>query len=179
MSRSSSWRRLLPALLPLLLAVLLPVRTASIAPRFSWDTVGSMSFFHACNESGLWSEEALDVIQKYQMVTVEKGQGFTDTSGNGTQAEARIIAQLAAVKARDAGIQTVFYMNSVLNWFFYAMAATYEAEPAQWMYDSATRQVRAPALAASPRARPPIRRRRRRRRRALAHLRHTPAAHAD
>ena len=94
------------------LIISLAVESAAIAPQFAWDTVGHMSFFHACNESGLWSEEALDVIQKFQIVTVEKGQGFNDPSGNGTQAEAHIIAQLAAVKARDATIQTVFYMNS-------------------------------------------------------------------
>ena len=119
---------------------LLIAGAVSIAPKFSWQTVGNMTFFHACNESGLWSEEALDVIQKFQIVTVEKGQGFTDRSGNGTQAETHIIAQLAAIKARDPTIQTVFYMNSVLNWFFYEMAAEYEAMPANWMYDSKTRQ---------------------------------------
>ena len=37
-----------------------------------------MTFFHACNESGLFSSEALDTIVKFPMVTIEKGQGFND-----------------------------------------------------------------------------------------------------
>mmetsp|Transcript_55665 Transcript_55665/g.82812 ORF Transcript_55665/g.82812 Transcript_55665/m.82812 type:complete len:390 (+) Transcript_55665:68-1237(+) len=109
-------------------------KAQGIAPRWSWETV--MPFFHSCNETGLWSDEALDVISKFPMVTVEKGQGFLSNSSG--YAEDHIITQLAAVKARDPTIQTVFYMNSVLNWFFYALAKEYENIPAYWLYDSTT-----------------------------------------
>ena len=34
-----------------------------------------MSFAHTSNESGAWSEEALDVLAKFPMVTIEKYQG--------------------------------------------------------------------------------------------------------
>jgi hypothetical protein len=34
----------------LLLALYLP-GAAALRPKFSWDTLGNMTFFHACNES--------------------------------------------------------------------------------------------------------------------------------
>jgi hypothetical protein len=49
---------------------------AAIRPSHNWDTLSGMSFFHACNESGPFSERALDTIEKFPLVTVEKGQGF-------------------------------------------------------------------------------------------------------
>lgn len=93
---------------------------AALRPKFSWDTLGNMTFFHACNESGLFSEEALDTISKFPFVTIEKGQGFNDgsspcTASGGSCAEDKIVAQLKAIKARDSSISTVFYMNSVLE----------------------------------------------------------------
>ena len=103
------------ALLPSVLA---------LAPKHSWDTVGHMTFFHSCNESGLFSEAALDTIARFPLVTVEKGQGFKVECPPGETApcaESKITSQLAAVKARDPGIATVFYMNSVLSWYFYHM----------------------------------------------------------
>ena len=44
-------------------------------PRWSWATVGDMAFAHLSNESGAWSEEALDVLARFPMVTIEKYQG--------------------------------------------------------------------------------------------------------
>lgn len=91
-----------------------------------------MTFVHTCNESGTFSAAALDTIQKFPLVTIEKGQGFLD--GTGRHAEDKIVEQLAAIKARNPGIATVtswmrplvllliygavqvFYMNSVLDW---------------------------------------------------------------
>jgi hypothetical protein len=49
--------------------------TACKRPAWSWDTVGHMSFTHTCNTSGPWSEEALDVLQKFQMVNIERFAG--------------------------------------------------------------------------------------------------------
>jgi hypothetical protein len=88
---------------------------AGIGPKFSWDTVGNMTFFHSCNETGPFSPEALQVIVKFPMVTIEKGQGFHDSSVS-TFAEPKIIDELRRVKALDSSICTVFYMNSVLSW---------------------------------------------------------------
>lgn len=38
-----------------LVAVMAGSRASAIRPKFSWDTLGNMTFFHACNESGLFS----------------------------------------------------------------------------------------------------------------------------
>ena len=72
--------------------------------------------------AGLFSEQALDTIVKFPMVTIEKGQGFHDGSApcsatSGSCAEDKILAQIAAIKKRRASISTVFYMNSVLDWY--------------------------------------------------------------
>ena len=101
---------------------LLVLPVAAIRPKFSWDTLGNMTFFHSCNFSGQFSSAALDTIQKFPFVTIEKGQGFQDGSAPcsaaaGMCAEEKIIAQIRAIKARDATISTVFYMNSVLDWY--------------------------------------------------------------
>eukprot|EP00039_Didymoeca_costata_P015923 m.277406 g.277406 ORF g.277406 m.277406 type:complete len:381 (-) comp16306_c0_seq14:759-1901(-) len=116
-----------------------------IRPYHSWDTVGSMTFFHSCNESGLFSEAALDTIEKFPMVTIEKGQGFNNdncASFNATFpcAEKKIVAQCKAVKERNRSIATVFYMNSVLDWQFYHMHDDLIQHPEWQIRDSWTGQ---------------------------------------
>jgi hypothetical protein len=54
---------------------------AAIRPKFSWDYVGNMTFVHLCNESGLFNDQALEAITRFPLVTVEKGQGFSDGTG--------------------------------------------------------------------------------------------------
>eukprot|EP01045_Picozoa_sp_COSAG04_P012724 COSAG04_NODE_869_length_9750_cov_4.497047_1_plen_157_part_00 len=44
-------------------------------PAWSWETVGHMAFTHTCNVSGPWSEEALDVLEKFPMVNIERFMG--------------------------------------------------------------------------------------------------------
>ena len=41
--------------------------------------------------------------------------------------------QLAAVKARDSSISTVFYMNTVLDWHFYGMHEQMLGHPEYWL----------------------------------------------
>jgi hypothetical protein len=118
--------------------LLLVASASAIRPKFSWDSVANMTFFHSCNESGLFSDAALDTIVKFPLVTIEKGQGFNDKSHPEQHAEEKIVAQLRAVKERDPSICTVFYMNSVLSWYFYEMNDIYTAHPEQWLYDSKT-----------------------------------------
>jgi hypothetical protein len=82
----------------------------------------------------MFSEEALDTIVKFPFVTIEKGQGFHDgspacTATSGSCAEDKIVAQIAAIKKRDPTIATVFYMNSVLDWYFYRMHYQMLAHP--------------------------------------------------
>lgn len=121
----------------------LPLLGVGLAPQHSWDTLGGMSFFHACNESGLFSEAALDVITKFPMVTIEKGQGFladdcADFNTTFPCAEAKIAAQCRAVKQRKPSIATVFYMNSVLDWYFYHMHLRVADTPSFELHDSTT-----------------------------------------
>jgi hypothetical protein len=49
----------------LILIFLGVVGVGAIAPKHSWDYVGNMTFIHACNESGLFSDEALETITKF------------------------------------------------------------------------------------------------------------------
>ena len=108
----------------MLFVAVLAAQVFGRAPLHSWDTLSSMSFFHACNETGLWSERALDTITKFPFVTVEKGQAFHAPCPKGSNApcaEVKIISQLKAIKDRNSSIATVFYMNSVLSWYFYHM----------------------------------------------------------
>ena len=72
------------------------------------------------------------------MVTIEKGQGFHDGSTpcsatSGSCAEDKILAQIAAIKKRRASISTVFYMNSVLDWYFYRMHYQFLEHPEWWL----------------------------------------------
>ena len=119
----------------LLILFLLQDRACAIAPRFSWDTLGNMTFFHSCNESGLFNERSLATIVKFPMVTIEKGQGFLDNS-TGAMAEDKIVAQLQVIKSIDPTISTVMYMNLVIAWYFYEMTVEYSKMPDQWLYDS-------------------------------------------
>eukprot|EP01046_Picozoa_sp_COSAG06_P033197 COSAG06_NODE_3371_length_5438_cov_18.670350_1_plen_330_part_10 len=41
-------------------------------PQWSWETVGHMAFTHTCNVSGPWSEDALDVLQRFPIVNIER-----------------------------------------------------------------------------------------------------------
>jgi len=44
-------------------------------PSWAWDTAGRMAFTHTCNASGPWSEDALDVLARFPMVTIERFMG--------------------------------------------------------------------------------------------------------
>jgi len=102
-----------------------------------------MVFFHSCNRSGLFSQAALNTISRFSMVTIEKGQGF-DTGQAGCAAlqerppcaEAMIKEQLRRVKMHNTRVTTVFYMNLVLDWYFYDMHTMLESKPAWQLLDS-------------------------------------------
>lgn len=123
----------------LALLLLAPPAVRAAGPQFSWDYVANMTFFHSCNESGLFSERALDTIQRFPIVTIEKGQSY-NSNATGEFAEDKIVAQLRAVKERNPKIMTVFYVNAVLSWYFYRMNVEYEQMPKEWLYNSYTGQ---------------------------------------
>ena len=76
-------------------------------PEFSWDTVPV--FFHSGNESGLYSEKALQIIAKYPMVTIEKFQSYQVKN---IDDEDDMVAVMKAVKEVNPNVATYFYMNS-------------------------------------------------------------------
>jgi len=127
---------------------------AAIRPKFSWDTLGNMTFIHTCNESGLFSDAALDTITKFPFVTVEKGQGFND--GTGRYAEEKIAEQLGAVKKRDPAISTVRCTPTPDPWPgpCPALSASHALHPSHTLHPLLPRQ-RPPASAALPRQ-PPL-----------------------
>jgi hypothetical protein len=102
-------------------------------PRFSWDTVPV--FYHSCNFTGPYTADAVAVMAKFPMVTVEKGQGVQDAT-DPRRAEDKILEVLAAVKAVDANISTIFYYNSILDWPFYQLHHDFLQHPEWWVRDT-------------------------------------------
>ena len=106
-------------------------------------------FYHSCNFTGPYTDEALKTVAKFPFVTIEKGQGVTLCasppphptgccltlpllrSGTGPRnyAEDKIVDTLRRVKAIDPNISTVFYYNSVLDWPFYKLHAEFLQHP--------------------------------------------------
>ena len=105
------------------------VTAAPAAPRFSWDTVPV--FYHSCNFSGPYNAQALDIMAKFPMVTVEKGQGVFDPTDK-RFAEDKIVEALRGVKARNANVSTLLYYNSVLDWPFYRLHEELMRRPELW-----------------------------------------------
>ena len=100
------------------------VHVGAMKPSWGWDTVGHMAFTHTCNASGPWSGEALDVLAKFPLVTVERFMG-QDTNGHsrpeegpkgltpdmtGLYVEDHTTAALRQIKERSDGkTATIFY----------------------------------------------------------------------
>ena len=99
-------------------------------PAFSWDTVGKMAFYHSCNFTGPYTDEALQVVAKFPMVTIEKGQQVFESPP--PLAEDAIVATLRRVKALNSNISTIFYYNSVLDWPFYRLHQQMVEHPEFW-----------------------------------------------
>ena len=114
------------------LGMCLAATAAPAGPRFSWDTVPV--YYHSCNFTGAYTDAALDVVAKFPMVTIEKGQGVQDASDT-RFAEDKIVDTLRRVKQRDANISTIFYYNSILDWPFYRLHADLVARPDLWARD--------------------------------------------
>jgi hypothetical protein len=118
----------------LLLGTVAAAATFSPAgPRFSWSTVPV--FYHSCNFTGPFLPSALDVMAKFPLVTVEKGQGVDDPN-DGRYAEDKIIEALRGVKQRDPNVSTIIYFNNVLDWPFYKLHEELLRQPKLWVRDS-------------------------------------------
>ena len=85
----------------------LVIYSRGMLPKFSWDTVPV--FFHSSNQTGDYTSDALNVIAKYQMVTVEKWQGYDVNTTDDEDAMVKFMIQVKKVNPEAA---TYFYMNS-------------------------------------------------------------------
>ena len=93
----------------IILAVVLLFGSANAAlPQFSWDTLPV--FFHSANSTGQYNDDALKVIAKFQMVTIEKWMGW---EVKGIDDEDEMVLAMMAVKKLNPKVATYFYMNSV------------------------------------------------------------------
>ena len=91
----------------LFLFSLMVVLCSTKLPMFSWDTLPV--FFHSCNESGLYSEESIKTIAKFQMVTIEKSQSRLVS---GVDDEDDMMRVMKMVKDVNPNAATYFYMPS-------------------------------------------------------------------
>ena len=81
--------------------------TWAALPQFSWDTLPV--FFHSSNSSGQYNDDALKVIAKFQMATIEKWMGYDVKD---VDDEDEMVLAMKAIKAVNPKITTYFYMNS-------------------------------------------------------------------
>ena len=94
-------------MLRLLLLAVWICSTRAALPQFSWDTLPV--FFHSSNSSGQYNDDALKVIAKYQMATIEKWMGYDVKN---VDDEDEMVLAMKAIKALNPKISTYFYMNS-------------------------------------------------------------------
>ena len=66
-------------------------------------------FFHSSNSSGPYSADAIRVIAKYSMVTIEKWQGYDMKN---VDDEDQMVLAMKAIKQANPKVATYFYMNS-------------------------------------------------------------------
>ena len=94
-----------------LLAIALLFGSAKAAlPQFSWDTLPV--FFHSSNSTGQYNDDALKIITKFQMATIEKWMGYDVKD---VDDEDEMVLAMKAIKAVNPKISTYFYMNAHLD----------------------------------------------------------------
>ena len=81
--------------------------SGAVLPQFSWDTLPV--FFHSSNNSGPYSADAIRVIAKYSMVTIEKCQGLYLKN---VDDEDEMVLAMKAIKQANPKVATYFYMNA-------------------------------------------------------------------
>eukprot|EP01083_Nonionella_stella_P291534 991956_1 len=111
-------------------------------PQWSWDSLQSMTFFQGCNGTGTeiaFNPTMLDVLSRYNVITIEKGQG-QDSSVANWYAEDYMLAAAKQIKSVNPTAQIGYYLNSVLDWTQYRLHHTYQNHP-QWWLRNATGAV--------------------------------------
>ena len=107
-------------------------------PKFSWDTMPV--FIHGSNQSGPINAEAIALMGKFPLVTVEKFQGPCANSHDplptpACDQETLIIDALKQVKAINPNISTIFYYNSVLDFPQYKLHGMMLKDPSLMLKD--------------------------------------------
>jgi hypothetical protein len=100
--------------LALLPAVLLQLAAAP-APRFSWDTLPV--FIQVGNNSGPFNDAAIEILAKFDMVTLDKWQGPCGQRPSATPAcdeEDTMLAEARRIKRVNPNVSTLLYWNSIL-----------------------------------------------------------------
>lgn len=111
-------------------------------PAFSWDTVPR--FMHAANESGPLTTEDAAYMAQFPLVTIEKMQALHSPCPDNKPApcqEDKIIAACRAVRAANTTARTHFYLNSLINFPQYRLAATMAANTSLLLHDAAGKLV--------------------------------------
>ena len=132
---------MLAALTLLSVVSVCPVVTLGALPQFSWDTLPV--FFHSCNMSGPYNDDALQTIAKYQMVTFAMSMEFRVKNIDDEDA---IVNAMVAVKKVNSKVTTYFYMNSdqeVLP--MSRMAREFNQHPDYALVDDEGERVKSPA----------------------------------
>ena len=109
-------------------------------PPFSWDTLPV--FFHSCNVTGLYSEESIKTIAKFDMVTIEKSQSHLVP---GVDDEDEMMHVMKMVKEINPNVATYFYMNSFKDIpAMSKMAREFDQHPDWFLRDSNGTKVKSP-----------------------------------
>ena len=104
-------------------------------PKWSWDTLQSMTFFQGCNATGTeiaFNSTALDIISRYNVITIEKGQGENSTIPNWYY-EDYMLAAAKQIKSVSPTAQVGMYLNSVLDWTQYRLHQAFLNHPEWWL----------------------------------------------
>jgi hypothetical protein len=128
-------------IMALLCCCLLATTADALMPKFSWDTLGGLSFFHSSNATGEYTDEAIKLMAKFRMVTIEKWMEVQEPGRQRTMSS-NIVETLRRVKAANPSVSTVFYYNSVCNFPQYAsLYDQYAAMPDKWLRTEAGEAV--------------------------------------
>lgn len=96
------------------------------APRWSWDVVPN--YFHCANVSGEWNEHTLQMIATKPFVVFEKNHKLFEQPVN-DQAEAKIAESCRKVKAINATVQCLMYVESDWARSYYSLGHWVAANP--------------------------------------------------
>eukprot|EP01047_Picozoa_sp_COSAG01_P040486 COSAG01_NODE_3412_length_6112_cov_2.531354_8_plen_448_part_00 len=121
-------------LLSLPAALLLPAAPPSpsqpLPPAFSWETLPI--FIHVGNNSGPFNDEAIGVMAKFAMVTLDKWMGPCGQRPDATPAcdeEGVMLAEARRIKRANPNVSVLLYWNSVLDFPQYTLHAGMLARP--------------------------------------------------